>query len=209
MTGCASTADMTSALDDVFTSDMEKTVIRTNNYGTYIDYYLPSDTQEYACDDMSCTFVFNRSKIIMDVNISGIINMKYYPSRKITDEGFFDDDTLVYTHSGTCLKSDDEQVNYFYNLYRLNDDYLGYFVSDELIFYAYTNIADVIPVTSRILLMAKGVNVNSNDIVARYSSKDVIDYQKKQINLFETNMPVNGVVNDFMIDPVVPESNNE
>lgn len=197
------------SLDDVFASEEEKTIIRTNNYGPYFDYYIPSDTQEYGSDDMSCTFVFNRSTMIMDINVSGIINNKYYPNKKIADEGFFDQNMLIYSHEGTYMNSSDRKIDYFYNVYRHEEDYLGYFVSSELIFYIHTNSEDLVPVSSRVLLMAKGVNINSNDIVANYSSKDVIDYHKKQINLFETAMPVNGVVNDFLIDPVIPESDGE
>ncbi|MBR4421082.1 MAG: hypothetical protein IKS69_00935, partial [Erysipelotrichaceae bacterium] len=57
----------------------------------------------------------------------------------------------------------------------------------------------LVPVSSRILLMAKGISISNDDIIANYSSKDVVDYHKKQVNLFETVMPVNGVVNDFLI----------
>ena len=48
--------------------------------------------------------------------------------------------------------------------------------------------------------MAKGVHVKEEEVIADYSLKDVIDYEKKQVNLFETIMPVNGNINDFLVD---------
>ena len=36
-------------------------------------------------------------------------------------------------------------------------------------------------------------------IGAAYSKRNEVDYEKKQVNLFETIMPVNGNVNDLVI----------
>ena len=199
LTGCMESKDAVMQLDDAFAKDMEEMVIRTNNYGRYADYYLPSDTQEQSADILSYSFSYGRSNIIMDINVSGIINSKYYKDYLIADEGFFDQGKLFYSREGTYLNSAKEEIPYFYHLYRHDDDYLGYFVSEEVIFYLYTNGEDLVPVSSRILLMAKGISISNDDIIANYSSKDVVDYHKKQVNLFETVMPVNGVVNDFLI----------
>lgn len=199
LVSCANNGDFSVLLNEIFNSDNDNILIRTNNYGQYIDYYLPSDVQQYHGDHLSNTFTYNGSKIIMDVNISAIINSKYYKDVKIADEGFFNDNELIYSIQGTYPK-DEKDIQYFYHIYQHYDNYLGYFVSDELIFYTYMVYEDIIPVSSRIFLMAKGVNVKNEQIIANYSSKDVIDYQKKQVNLFETVMPVNGVVEDFMIN---------
>ena len=47
--------------------------------------------------------------------------------------------------------------------------------------------------------MAKGAIVRENDVIAAYSKRNEVDYEKKQVNLFETIMPVNGNVNDLVI----------
>ena len=47
--------------------------------------------------------------------------------------------------------------------------------------------------------MARSAAVRSEEIVTAFSSKEVIDYEKQQVNLFETIMPVNGQINDFLI----------
>ena len=197
--GCSDTVNITSQLDDVFYDEEVHSIIRTNNYTQYVNYYLPSDVQEESANSLSYIFTYNHSKIIMDVNVSGIINSKYYEKYAINDEGFFDKNKMIYSHEGNYSNSKEKMIPYFYHVYNHNDDYLAYFVSQELIFYVYTNMEDLIPVTSRILLIAKGANIANDDIIYRYSSKDVIDYQKKQVNLFETIMPVNGNINEFLI----------
>ena len=54
------------------------------------------------------------------------------------------------------------------------------------------------------LLMARSALVRSEGIISAYSSKEVIDYEKQQVNLFETIMPVNGQINDFLIGENIP-----
>ena len=197
---CAVYGDLTTRLDQVFSSAEEKETIRRNNYSSYIDYYVPSDTSELNVSPLSTSFIFNNSRMIMDVNISGIINSKYYEDQPLTDEGFFDENKLVYSHEGNFMDSEGELNTFIYKVYEYEKQYLTYFTSRDLIFYAFTNEEDIEAVTSRILLMAKGASVKEGDVIANFSSKEVIDYEKKQVNLFETIMPVNGHINDFMVD---------
>ena len=206
MCGCADTKNITSDLDEVFYDEELYRIIRTNNYTRYANYYLPSDVQETDVDDLSYVFSYNHSKIIMDVNVSGIINSKYYDKYIIKDEGFFDNSKLIYSHEGNYPNPKEKMIPYFYRVYNHDDDYLAYFMSEELIFYVYTNIDDLIPVTSRILLMAKGTNIDNENIIYQYSSKEVIDFEKKQVNMFETIMPVNGNINEFFITPATDDS---
>ncbi len=204
--GCVSIADPAPELDQVFSADMKQEKIRRNNYSTYIDYYLPSDTSELEGGKLSDSFTYHNSTFIMDVNISGIINEKYYPSEQFSDEGFFDRNKLQYSRQGTYVDADGESHEYLYRVYRYDEKYLTYFVSRDLIFYGYASEDDLVGLSSRILLMAKGAEVRHNDVVANYSLRDEIDYEKKQINLFETIMPVNGNVNEFMIGDKQEES---
>ena len=198
--------DLQQSLTDAFELERDDSAVRRNNYTNYADYYLPSDMQEYDCNEISHVFVFNRSKIIMDINIAGIINAKYYSNVRISDEGFFDKDKICFQRDSSFLKTDETEYPYICNVYEYEDDYLLYFVCEDAIFYAFTNKEDLVPLCSRILLIAKSLNVNHTDIVADFSFKDVIDYQKKQVNLFETIMPVNGSINDFMLETDETES---
>ena len=204
--GCASTKNISLQLDDVFSNEEYYSLIRTNNYTKYINYYLPSDVQELDDENLSYIFTYNRSKIIMDVNVSGIINSKYYETYAIKNEGFFDKGKMIYSHEGNYPNSKEELIPYFYQVYNHDDDYLAYFMSKELIFYVYSNVEDIVPVTSRILLMAKGANIDDDNIIYQFSSKDVIDYEKKQVNMFEAIMPVNGNINDFLIETATDDS---
>ena len=188
-----------SSLDQVFLSENEAMTIRRNNYTDYIDYYLPGDTSELNSSDLSFVFQYNHSRIIMDVNISGIVNERYYPDVPLSDEGFFDDGKLVYSRNSVYLNGEGENEEYLFHVHAYDQEYLICLVSRELILYGYADREDLIPVSSRMLLMARSAAVRSEEIVTAFSSKEVIDYEKQQVNLFETIMPVNGQINDFLI----------
>ena len=204
--GCAPVQDLNASLDEAFSFEMSRDKIRRNNYSKYIDYYLPSDTSEFEGSDLSGCFVYDRSRFIMDVNVSGIINDKYYPELDQVDEGFFDKDKLVYTRSSSYIDVDGNVHDFLYRVYDYDDRYLTYFLSNDLIFYGYALEEDLVGLSSRILLMAKGAEVRKSDVVANYSLRDEIDFEKQQVNLFETIMPVNGNVNEFLINRQEEES---
>ncbi len=197
--GCAQSLDLETELDQVFSAELVQEKVRRNNYSRYLDYYLPSDLHEVEGDMLTNYFSYNDSCFIMDVNISGIVNDRYYPDQKLGDEGFFDEQRLVYYRAGTYKDNEGNEQKYQYKVYGYDGEYLSYFFSKDLIFYGYATPDDIVPMSSRILLMAKGTIVREDDVAAGYSLKNEIDYEKKQVNLFETIMPVNGNVNDFFV----------
>lgn len=200
LTACQRSSDLSTKLEKIFADGNAPEMIRNNNYSPYIDYYVPSDLFEYGSDNIAVRFNYNNSAIIMDVNVAGIISDTYYPQEAYSDVGFFDREKLVYEKRGTYFNGFGEECDYLYSLYEYEDRYLPYFCSRDVIFYGYASRADVIPVSSRIFLMAKMAQVRNNEIIAAFSSKDVIDYEKKQVNPFEIIMPVNGNINEFLVN---------
>ena len=205
---CNTTSNIKASIDEVLSVDNQNLTLRRNNYADYIDYYLPSDVFEYSCDKLAFIFNYDDSRIVMDINIPGILNSEYYPDNDIVDEGFFDNNKLVYQNSSTYLDMDNESHDYFLNIYEYRNEFLIYFVSRELVFYGFCDVDDLIQVCSKIILIAKSSSVKSEDILANFSTKNVIDYEKKNINLFETIMPVNGDIHDFLIDGYTTESDD-
>lgn len=203
--GCTAADQDVSSLDRVFLSESEAMTIRRNNYTHYIDYYLPGDASELSSSDLAFVFQYNHSRIILDVNVSGIINERYYPDIPLSDEGFFDEEKLLYSRNSTFLNGEGKNEEYLFCVYSYDREYLICLSTRELILYGYADREDLIPVSSRMLLMARSASVRSEQIVSAYSSKEVIDYEKQQVNLFETIMPVNGQINDFLIGDIVQD----
>ena len=199
LSACTNTIVSDNNFDTVFANENNELKVRHNNYTNYIDYYLPSDMKELQSDELSYVFMFNHSRMIMDLNISGIINNRYYSDVSLANEGFFDNSKQIYTRSSSYLNEEDKPTEYLFSVYEYDDEYLLYLISSDLVFYGYADKQDLIPLSSKMLLMARTAAVKNSDIIANFSSKEVIDYEKKQVNLFEVIMPVNGQINEFLV----------
>lgn len=203
---CAVHGNLINELDAVFNDAGKAEKIRHNNFTEYVDYYLPSDISEETADRLSCVFVYNRSRVIMDINISGIINERYYDELPFETEGFFDESKLFYRKEGTYKDNEGNDMEYIFRVYEYDEEYLLHFLTKDLVFYGYGERNDLIPLASRIFLIARGADVRTSAVLADFSTIDVIDYHKKQVNLFETIMPVNGSINDFLLETDETES---
>lgn len=198
LSACSKNGDLSSWLDNVFEEKYEQ--CHANNYTDYIQYYLPSDIQEYDCDALSYSFGIGSNEFIMNINVSEIINSKYYSDNFLNEDGFFDETKLIYNHDGLYENINGESINYFFKVYKYDDCFVLHMCSREVNIYGRCfNESDVALLASKFYQMAIYSNVENDKIIAAYSSKDVVDYSKNPINLFETNLPLNGKIDDILI----------
>lgn len=204
--GCsAENVDIKNGLDKLCSKDMESVNYYPNNYTDLMEYYIPSDLQEIDANDYSVQLRYNDSLLVMNVNIAGVITNKYYESTK-KNESLFDANKLYYQKNGTYIDSDSRSFIYNLNIYSYENIYLVEFSSKNIKIYGYSNARDLVPMCSRMFVLVKGALVREDTIIANYSSKEVIDYQKKQIDLFESILPVNGRIDELLVkEEVQPE----
>lgn len=198
LTGCTNNANRD--LDDAFINENIDLNVRPNNSLTYYRYYLPSDVFEQDYEENTVLLKYENSNIVMNLNVASIINSEFYEEYALKDEGFFDDYKLSYEHFGTYLDIDNNLIDYFYRVYEYEDDCLVHLMSKNMNFYASTIKDNLYDLTSKLLIIAKTCEVNNVDVISAYSSKSVIDYQKKQINLFDLVLPVNGKLDELILD---------
>ena len=74
--------------------------------------------------------------------------------------------------------------------------------------YGYANPDELFDVTKKMLMMARNVTVRYEDVISKYSAKEVIDYQKKQLDLFSYNLPVNGLIDELLLEDAAEEDNS-
>ena len=192
-----------SSLDSVFSETDDTGTYRINNFMSYYSYYLPSDMSEEALDSDSIVLRYGNSKIIMNLNISGIINSRYYPNSHHGDEGFFDDEYLIYSSDGSYFGFEGESKSYTYRLYDYEGTYVLHLRTNDMNYYGTVAAEDIEAVTSHLLTIARNTSVDHDEIVSAFSNKDVIVYKKKQINLFDTSISNNGDIANLLIDDAI------
>ena len=203
---CSNILNNRSEFDEIFVEDIVSEN-RANNYTEYIEFYVPSDLSEESCDTLSYVFNIDDCKVIMNVNVAAIINGKDFKIYALNNDGFFDEDKLIYSHEGKYTNINKEKLSYFFKAYEYDDNCLLYFVSNEVTIYGNCPKEKKILLADKIVQLAAGSNVNNSRVINDYSSKDVIDFNKKTVNLFENVFPVEGRVEEMMTDSTgeVPE----
>ena len=73
-----------------------------------------------------------------------------------------------------------------------------HFQNKELQIYAYCYQSDLLQVIRHMFIIAKGIIIEEEKIIDAYSNKEVIDYQKKQLNLFNYVIPSSGYLQELL-----------
>ena len=199
--------DISYELDDIFDNVAIIGDYRSNNQMNYYDYYLPSDMAEEEIDSDSIVLKYNNSRIIMNLNINGIINKKYYSDIPLDNDDFFVDDYLLYENEGKLDTFDGLSQRYIYKLYTYNDQYVINLITSYMNYYGSVDITDINSVTKHLLTIAKNTQVNIEYVIKDYSNIDVIDFQKKQIDLFDARIPASGELQEMLIDGAIIGNN--
>lgn len=196
---CSNIGDVNSQLESVFNKDLTFNH-RINNYTNYIEYFVPSDVNEQEVGPLSFSFDGDGFGFIMNINVTSIINKEYYNNLSLNDEGFFDENKLIYNRTGSFNNIDNKIVDYFIKTYQYDDECLVYFVTNELNFYGHAKEDKVGLLVNKIIQMTGTCVVNNDKVLEDFSSINVIDYEKKAVNLFESIYPVEGRIEDLMVD---------
>lgn len=199
LSACANVVDINNDLDKIF-KDNSKSIHTSNNYSKYLEYYLPSDVYEVSSNETEFVFETADCKLIMNINIPNIINMRFYKDQVLKDEGFFKDENKVYETRGEFSNPSNEPTAYFFKMYKHDDVYLLHLATSELNLYGYAGKAESVLLAGKMFELAKACDVAKSDIVNDFSNKNVIDYTRKSIDLFKTYFPESGRVDDLIIE---------
>ncbi len=191
------TNDITSLLNNLDSLSTN----RANNSLDYYSYYLPSDMGQI--DNLNSeVLTYIDSKIIMSLNVKEIVNSEYYSDEYMKSNGLFNQDYLIYTNSGQYTTINNETKDYVYRLYKKDLMYVIELDTSDLSFIAYSKNY-IVDITRHLFIICKSVSVDSELVLSTYSSKDVVDYQKKQIDLFDSVKPSSGSLSDLLTNDAI------
>ena len=135
---------------------------------------------------------------MLNLNIKDIIADRYYYENMLNNDGLYSENRLVYSKSSEMLKSEDEKLRYDLFVYSLDSEYLIHLQTRELQMYGYSFKGDLIETVRHMMIIAKNTEVMSDNVIDSFSAKDVIDYEKKQVNLFNYVIPSSGYVQELL-----------
>ncbi len=65
-------------------------------------------------------------------------------------------------------------------------------------FYTTGSRAEIMTVAGEMLKIARTISIKEEEIISHYSSKEVIEYEREQLQLFEVMIPENGRIDEML-----------
>lgn len=191
--------DITNQLD--LMNDYDPITYTTMNKPLY-SYYLPKDVGRISANDLSSLFIKDGVKFIMNFNPNRIVVHDYY--RK--DEEIMkmktninEESELFYEANGTFKGSDSRYHEYQCKIIALGDN--NYLLSLDMSYVNYLAVLKPVQIESMIhsmFVMAKSVQYESKEVVAKYSLKSTSESIKTDLEEFHTDLPDNGSIADLI-----------
>ncbi|MDO4193131.1 MAG: hypothetical protein Q4D24_07500 [Erysipelotrichaceae bacterium] len=162
-------------------------------------YYKEPYVGRITSDLTSNVFSLNGTQFVMNLNVPGIINKAYYPGQTVGGMNVKGASIILET-AGKYENYDGEQQTYVCRIYRSSSSYVTIMTTDYGEFFAVSKHYEVAPLAYEMLVIAKSLDVDTSEVLDRYSSHSVISYQKKKLELFQNITPVNGVIDELFVD---------
>lgn len=201
LTGCTSvTSKSLQERIDAESSKAERSELtKANHSKKYYSYYLPSDMGRYESTNTGNVLSYNEVKILMSLNVSGIINRSLYPSEKETAFPLREDGGVAERKG---LYTDSENIGHTYRLvvYDLADTSTVCMISDTVIMYANCNDFNADKVAGKMIELARSVSVNETDLVSDYSNRIPEISGSEKVEMFESTAPENGRIEELFED---------
>lgn len=198
LVSCASVPANATYDETVASFENDKNYYPLNVRSNYYSYHLPADMHIKESNGSSSVLVYDRNPILINLNLIDILNVD---SDDFNNEsGFYSNDKLIYSKSGTFLLRDNSHERYEVEIYQLENDAFVMLYTSALRLYGYSRLENSNDILDHLFLIAKNAIVDKALVLNDFDNTITIDYEKKQVNLFEIVIPKTGYLGDMLVD---------
>ena len=171
-----------------------KTAGPTFSHGIY-SFYIEPSVGRISSEETSDIFVRDGVKFVMNLNVSSIVNARYYDAQNVfhVPEGM----ELAAESTGTFADYAGEEHPFSVTLYRMEGNIFTYAKTDLLEFFSISNDLQALQTAETMIRIARTVRVDHDAVIAAYSSRQEIEYERKRLELFQNVVPENGVIDEL------------
>ena len=167
-----------------------------DNHKTLFSYYAEPRLGRKTSTATSNVFLLDGEEIVMNLDISTVINSKYYP--EVSNLKQKTGDELVYL-SGTYTDCHNESYEYALSVYQLaNGKYYVDLQTQTVNFYSYLNYVMIEDAVIQMLKISRTVEINETEVISYYSSKPADEHEREQVNLFTEQISENGRLDELI-----------
>ncbi len=188
-------------LDTALTQKINKVIQQpalciADNHKTLFSYYAEPSVGRMESTMTSNVFLVDGIEVVMNLDISTVINSKYYPDVLMNPKANGDEIVFI---SGLLDACDGNQYDYAVSVYLLNNGKFYVDVQTHYVnFYSTVDYVMIDDVVVSMLKIARSVEVNESEIISYYSSKPTDEHQREKIDLFQQEIAENGRLDELL-----------
>lgn len=158
-------------------------------------YYIEPSVGRRTSTETSNVFVYNGREFLMNLDIAAVINNRFY--KEAAFEKRLDRSAMI-AQEGTYVDYNDLEFRYLLEVYDYEDLYFIVLDMAYVNFYACCEYAEIEDLVLMMMKIGKTVEVNAEQVVAAYSSKQTTEYVKEKLDLFEVVIPDSGRIEELL-----------
>jgi len=167
-----------------------------DNHKPLFSYYASPSVGRRESTETSNVFLIDGVEVVMNLDISTVMNSKYYPDafsiKKKTD------DEIVYLN-GKYRDCKGKEYEYVLSVYLLNNgkyyvDFQTHFVN----FYATVDYVLIDEIVVQMMKISQTVEVNETAVITYYSSKPSDEHEREKVELFQEQIAENGRLDELI-----------
>ncbi|MFV0479824.1 MAG: hypothetical protein ACK5LZ_04570 [Anaerorhabdus sp.] len=201
--GCSVNA---SSLENQLTVSLEdissRVSVSPNNRKEFYSYYIEPSVGRREIGKTYNIFVKNGVEFLMNLNVSSIINELHY-SQTANETEIETALTVWFNKSGSYIDYTGVTFDYECWIYNSQGTYYAIMNTEYMTFYASGSQQEMTIVVPEMLKIAKTILVNEESVVTSYFSKEVIEYEREQLQLYDVMIPENGRIEEMMVDGTI------
>ena len=167
-----------------------------DNHKTLFSYYADPSVGKRSSTQTSNVFLIEGVEVVMNLDISTVLNAKYYPDQMTIKDKNHDEYIYLNGKYKDCHGNEKEYVLSVYLLE--NQDYYVDFQTHDVNFYASMKATELDDVVSHMMKIAKTVEVNESEVISAYSIKPADEVEREKIDLFKEQISENGRLDELI-----------
>ena len=214
LTGCSKVSERfvvnqaSIALDDAIVSAIST---HTNIDKGFISYYLEPFIGRRDGNASNSVFIIDGEEVVLNVDVPSIITAKYYASDLSGEGGFRTGDSfpnLVLEKEGSFFSGSGLIREFQCRIYQPTEEKYGILIqTSNVMMYAEVPYAKLSNTIYHMMRILRTVRVDEEKVVTAYSQKEMMNYHKETLEIFQTLYPEDGTLHDMLNDN--PDSMNQ
>ncbi len=179
--------------------------ISPDNRKPFYSYYKEPSIGRRAAGKTYNVFVKDGTEFIMNLNVSKILNSAQHNRLQSTAMDIKSENYL-FILEGRYKDYLNEDRQYVCSVYQSGEKYYIIFNTDYMTFYGSGTEGEIRNIAPEMLKLAKTVAIDQEEVISAYVSKEIIEYEREQLQLYDVMIPENGRIEEMMGDRYIPTS---